>query len=191
MKQTEVKKQIIQHGFQSNNLDKNSQKYNLSFVRMRKNEVCVKMTSESLASRAKRRSEEKVKQICKNICVPPHDKSVKSPKYTATLSKPKKTLQRHSFTSSESLYKQKASSCSSEIEKGDKQLPKQPVNSLIRVYDKSLKDKISVRKESNIYFERTKNKNTNIHQMNTNNSKQVTAIDGRKGRSNNSYQLCR
>ena len=120
-----------------------------------------------------------MKQICKNICVPPHDKSFKSPKYTATLSKPVRTLQRYSSTSSESLYKQKASSCSLETEKGDKQPSKQPVNSLIRFYDKSLKDKISIRKESNNNFQRTKNKNKNIHQMNTNNSKQGTAIDGR------------
>ena len=57
--------------------------------------------------------------------------------------------------SSQSLPKPKASSCSSNK---DNQLPKQPVKSQIRVYDKPFKDKILIKKEPNIYFQNNKNK---------------------------------
>ena len=53
------------------------------------------------------------------------------------------------------LPKPKASSCSSNK---DNQLPKQPVKSLNRVYDKPFKDKILIKKEPNIYFQNNKNK---------------------------------
>ena len=172
VKQTEVRKSIIQKDFQANNFDINSQKSYLSLVRMRKNEVCLKIETESLASRAKRRSEEKVKKNCKNICFPPHNKNVKSPKYTATLSKPTKSLQRYSSTSS-------ASSCSSEKEKDDKQLPKQPVNSLIRVYDKSFEDKISIKQEQNIYAQKKNNNIKNDKHINAKYSKEQKTENGK------------
>ena len=68
-------------------------------------------------------------------------------------------MQRYSSTYSESLYKQRASFCSSEKEKWYKQLPKQPVNYLIRVYDKSFKDKISIKNEQNISAQKKNNNN--------------------------------
>ena len=108
----------------------------------------------------------------------PNDNNVKSPKYTATLPKPTKTMQRYSSTYSESLYKQRASFWSSEKEKWYKQLPKQPVNYLIRVYDKSFKDKISIKNEQNISAQK-KNNNNKSDKHTANHPKEQKAENGK------------
>ena len=155
VKETEVNKPVNQKDFQANTTHKNNNKSNISLVGMPRNEVYAKTANESLASRAKRSSEDKIKHFCNNICVPSELKNLKSQKKTADFPKHAKALKRYSSTSSESLYNLQASSSCCEKERNDKQFQKQPIHSLIRVYDRSLKDKISVRKESNICFERT------------------------------------
>ena len=82
MKPIETKKSFNHHGDHKQTNSQNKHKTNYSNVQMQRNESKPKVAMESLASRAKRSSEDKVKQFYKNRCSPTQDRKVKSKQHS-------------------------------------------------------------------------------------------------------------
>ena len=145
----------------------NEQKANIS-CRPRKKEATASIASESIAARAKRTSEQKLKQFCKTVCTPSSDKDTKDAGKIQTHSK---TFQRYNSSSSESSTRSNGSNRYYETKK-ENHAPNKPVHSLIKIYDKSLKNKVSTTKESNINLQ-----NKIINNDHQNNSKQKAQVN--------------
>ena len=106
------------------------------------------IANESLASRAKKSSESRIKQLYKSVYSPSKPKEVKS---TAG-------LQRNNSLGSEPR-------SISGIKKKSSPISDQPVHSLIKIYDKNMKIKKSIKKESMVVISNAPNNNENTQEQ--------------------------